>query len=147
VDINTFTFAGRLTKEPETRVIAGTDKEITRFSVACNNAKDKPADFFNCTAFNKNSENAKLYLHKGTQVFITGRLKTYRNKENVTLYEVVVGMFQITANTRYEDSEPKEEHTETDAEKAARNVYEGAGAIKPKEPLPPELISSDDLPF
>ena len=47
MDINTIIVTGRLTKEPETRVIANTDKEITRFSIAVNNAKDKPAEFFN----------------------------------------------------------------------------------------------------
>ena len=143
MDINTIIVTGRLTKEPETRVIANTDKEITRFSIAVNNAKDKPADFFNCTAFNKNSDNAKLYLHKGTQVVVKGRLKTYKNKENVTLYEIVVEMFQITANARHEEyAQP-----ETDEDIETRKTYEEVGAIKPKDNMPPTFASSDDLPF
>ena len=73
--INKVILSGRLTKDPEERK-AG-DYKVASFTVAVdrNYGKDKTADFFDCTAWQKQAEFMLNYLAKGSYVIIEGRLK------------------------------------------------------------------------
>jgi single-strand DNA-binding protein len=79
-DINTFTATGRLTRDPETRFLAG-DKCVASLSIAVsrqftqNNERKEETLFIDCEAWGKTAEVIGQYLKRGRQVAIVGRLK------------------------------------------------------------------------
>lgn len=71
---------GNITKDIELRQ-SNSGKFVVEFSIAINNGKDQqgnelPADFINCTAWNKTAEVLSKYATKGTKVCIEGAMKT-----------------------------------------------------------------------
>lgn len=81
-DINDVTLTGRLTRDPEIKVLTS-GKSVAKFSIAVSSGKDKegkdrPANFFDCDAWEKTAEIIGKYLKKGSQVAINGRLNQQR---------------------------------------------------------------------
>ena len=75
--MNKVILIGRLTRDPELRFAAGTGNAVTRFSVAVTRQfKRDEADFINCVAFGKQAETIAQYLTKGSQIAITGNIRT-----------------------------------------------------------------------
>lgn len=79
--INRVVLVGRLTKDPELRVLpSGTS--LSNLRVACNSARrdhdgeyhDKP-NYFDVTVYGASAENVSRYMHKGSRVAIDGRLE------------------------------------------------------------------------
>ena len=90
---------GRLVGDPKISYSKnGNAMAIARYRLAVARKSKKQgeaaADFFSCVVFGKSAEFAERYLHKGTQICISGRLQTgsYVNNENqkVTTTEIVV---------------------------------------------------------
>lgn len=78
--MNKFQFLGRLTKDPETRVIPNSDTQVATFSLAVNRRYadkngERQTDFFNLTAFGKTAEFCSKYFKKGQQVLVEGRIQ------------------------------------------------------------------------
>ena len=78
--MNKFQFMGRLTKDPETRVIPNSNTQVTTFSLAVNRRfadqnGERKTDFFNLTAFGKLAEFCSKYYRKGQQVLVEGRIQ------------------------------------------------------------------------
>lgn len=78
--MNKFQFMGRLTRDPETRVIPNSDTQVTTFSLAVNRRfadqnGERKTDFFNLTAFGKLAEFCSKYYRKGQQVLVEGRIQ------------------------------------------------------------------------
>lgn len=78
--MNNVILIGNITKDIELRQ-SNNGKFVVEFSVAINNGKDQqgnelPADFINCTAWNKTAEVLSKYATKGTKVGIEGAMKT-----------------------------------------------------------------------
>ena len=78
--MNKFQFLGRLTKDPETRVIPTTGSQVASFSVAVNRRfvgqnGERQSDFFNLTSFGKTAEFCSKYFRKGQQVLVEGRIQ------------------------------------------------------------------------
>lgn len=78
--MNKVILIGNITKDIELRQ-SNSGKFVVEFSVAINNGKDQqgnelPADFVNCTAWNKTAEVLSKYATKGTKVGIEGAMKT-----------------------------------------------------------------------
>ena len=91
---NKATLIGRLGRDPETRYSAD-GKAICNFSVATSETwKDKSGEkqerveWHNITAFDRLAEICQQYLHKGSQVFVEGRIQTdkYTDKAGVEKY-------------------------------------------------------------
>lgn len=91
--LNKVQIIGNLGKEPETRQTTG-GKTVTSFSVAVNrrwkdaNGEPKEAtDWFNIEAWGRLGENCQQYLHKGSLVYVEGRLQTDQyEKDGETRY-------------------------------------------------------------
>lgn len=90
---------GRFTADsPQAReVIAnGTTTKVIGeygFSIAFNQGKDKPAQFFRLEAWGKTAEFLEAYAKKGLSAYVFGRVETrsYTNKENEEVkYDVLV---------------------------------------------------------
>ena len=73
--MNKVILIGNITKDIELRQ-SNSGKFVVEFSVAINNGNELPADFINCTAWNKTAEILSKYATKGTKVGIEGAMKT-----------------------------------------------------------------------
>ena len=91
--MNKVILLGRLTKDPELRFAAGTGNAVTR------QFKRDEADFINCVAFGKTAETIAQYLTKGSQIAITGNIRTgsYDAQDGSKRYttDVVVESFEF----------------------------------------------------
>lgn len=94
---------GRLTRDPELRY-SSSNVAIVNFSIAIdrqytNNQGQRETDFINIVAFQKQAENVKKYLSKGSLVAIDGRIQTrnYEDKDGKRVYvtEVVADRVQF----------------------------------------------------
>ena len=111
--LNRIQLIGRLGKDPETR-FTPTGKKVAQFSLAVSNrwkSKEGEAkeytDWFNIEAWGRLGEVCQQYLHKGSLVFLEGRVRTdrYEDKDGETKYftKVVVLAMQML------DKKPEEE--------------------------------------
>ena len=94
---------GRLTKDPELRY-SSSNAAIVNFSIAIdrqytNNQGQRETDFINIVAFQKQAENIKKYVTKGSLVAVDGRIQTrnYEDKDGKRVYvtEVVADRVQF----------------------------------------------------
>jgi len=91
--MNKVIMMGRLTRDPETRYGQGANgTAVSRFSIAVDRRfkreGEPEADFFDCTAFNKQAEFVEKYLKKGTKIVLEGSVQNnnYTNKEGQKVY-------------------------------------------------------------
>ena len=78
--MNKFQFMGRLTRDPESRVLPNSNTPVTTFSIAVNRRfadanGERKTDFFNLTAFGKLADFCVKYYRKGQQVLVEGRIQ------------------------------------------------------------------------
>lgn len=110
--LNRVQLIGRLGRDPETRSTT-TGKKVVRFSMAINRrlkteggVKDF-TEWVNVDAWDQLAETCQEYLHKGSLIYLEGRLKTdhYEDKEGETKYytKVVASFMQML------DRKPEEE--------------------------------------
>lgn len=103
--MNKVVLIGRLTNDPELKK-TGNDLSVANFTVAINRTSED-ADFINVVAWEKNADNAKKYLAKGSQVAVDGRIQTrsYEDKDGNRKYvtEVVANSIEFIG-TKKEDS-------------------------------------------
>jgi len=121
---------GRLTRDPELRY-SSSNAAIVNFSIAIdrqytNQQGQRETDFINIVAFQKQAENIKKYVSKGSLVAVDGRIQTrnYEDKDGKRVYvtEVVADRVQFldsrnsgnVVNTASEDDvSPADFQTET----------------------------------
>ncbi|MBQ6477210.1 MAG: single-stranded DNA-binding protein [Bacilli bacterium] len=77
---------GRLTKDPELRYTTGNNAAVCNFTIAVDRTfqgqnGEREADFIPVVVWNKQAENVKNYLTKGSQVAVEGRMQV-RNYED-----------------------------------------------------------------
>lgn len=102
---------GRLTKDPETKVLTS-GKKMARFTLAVNRrSQNGPADFISCTAWDKQAETIEKYVKKGSQLNIAGRITTgdYTGKDGKKVYTWTVTVDELEFCGSKSDSAPKEE--------------------------------------
>lgn len=75
-DTNLFVVTGRLTSDP-TQKYSPDGKEISSFSIACNDSDEK-VNFFNVEAWEKKAEIINQYCKKGSKILVTGRMNEQR---------------------------------------------------------------------
>ena len=96
--INVWTGAGRLTKDPVTSVTQA-GKTVTKFTLAVDGYKKGEADFINCVAWEKTGDIIAQYCNKGSQLGVSGRLKTgsYDKPDGTKVYttDIIVSEFQF----------------------------------------------------
>lgn len=119
-DLNRCEFIGRLGKDVDTRYMQNGDA-VSSFSIAVGSKwKDKSgemqeaAEWVMCTAFGKLSEICGKYLAKGSQVYVSGRMKTekYQDKQGVEKYttKIIVEQMQMLGGKKDgEQPKPKQQ--------------------------------------
>lgn len=101
--MNKCVLIGRLTKDPELKLLAGSGKANCRFTIAVNREyKKDETDFINCVAWGKTAETISQYMTKGRQIAVSGSIRTgsfdkqdgtkvYTTDINVDRFEFVGG--------------------------------------------------------
>ncbi len=109
--LNRVQLIGRLGKDPEGR-FTPTGKQVTSFSVAISNRwksggeTKEYTEWVNIEAWGRLGEVCQEYLHKGSLVYIEGRLKTerYEDKGETKYFTKVVAL-----SLQFLDKKPAEE--------------------------------------
>lgn len=97
--LNQNIFIGRLTREPELQTVGEKQTSRARFTLAVNRPKygdaEQQADFIPITTWGGTAEFVCRNFHKGKQVYVVGRLRTYswKDDDDVKHYG-----FEIVAN-------------------------------------------------
>ena len=79
--MNKVILIGRLTKDPEIRYTASSNKAVCSFTIAVNRrftkqGEERQADFIPVVTWDKQAEFCNNYFKKGMQVAISGRIQT-----------------------------------------------------------------------
>ncbi|HOZ53879.1 MAG TPA: single-stranded DNA-binding protein [Bacilli bacterium] len=145
---------GRLTRDPELRY-SNNNAAIVNFSIAIdrqytNQQGKKETDFINIVAFQKQAENIKKYVFKGSLVAVDGRIQTrnYEDKDGKKVYvtEVVADRVQFldtkgsTLNNNDNVTPADFDRKEMDTVNVADDIYESFG----NESIE---VSDDDIAF
>ena len=83
MDLNRATIIGRLTRDPELRSLQS-GRSVATFSVATNRVwkdqtsgeKKEQVEFHNVVMWARLAETAAQYLHKGSRLYVEGRIQT-----------------------------------------------------------------------
>ena len=136
--MNKIMLIGRLGKDPELNVTAeGTP--ITKFSLAVNRytktstgERKEETDWFNIVAWRQLAETCERYLHKGSKIYIEGRLtqRKYTDREGVQRMSV-----EVIANDM--------EMLDSKAASSGSESYSAVGAGDSNDPFLPDY--PDDL--
>ena len=100
--MNSVNIIGRLTRDPELRKTSN-GRSVTNFCLAVNRANED-ADFIDCVAWNQTADLAVKYLHKGSQIGVSGRIqsRTYddNNGNSRKIVEVVIERMQFLGDPK-----------------------------------------------
>ena len=105
-DINNVTLTGRITKDLELQQ-SQAGKSYCKFSIAVNGMKKDETDILNCIAWEKTAEILCQYSAKGSQIGVTGRIKTgsYDNKgKKVYTTDIIVNSITLLGSKKEEKS-------------------------------------------
>ena len=104
--MNKIIIKGRLTRDPEMKTGAS-GVEFCRFTVAVDRQvskdkmKDRPADFFDCTAFGNTGSMISTYFHKGKEILVEGRMESSQSDKDGqkrTFWGIVVERIYFCGN-------------------------------------------------
>lgn len=147
--INKAFIYGNLTRDPELKSLPS-GSQVCEFSVATNRiwkdkngAKQESADYHNIVVFGRQAELIKQYLHKGSGVFLEGRIQTrsWDAQDGTKRYrtEIVADRIQFGPKSGTSSQYP----TEGQPSPATSADKDEAPAIE----YPEEEINSEDIPF
>ena len=107
--LNNVSIVGRITKDPEVRMIGSEGTAVCNFTVAVNRPfkdenGDNIADFIQCQAWKKQAEFMGNYIVKGQLIAITGSIhtRTYEKADQTTAYVTEINVDQIQSLERRE---------------------------------------------
>lgn len=133
--LNSVNLLGRLAQDPELRSTAS-GTSVTSFDIAVQSwKKDAPPDYFPVVCWGKTADFAAMYLQKGRQVVVDGRLTTRKWTDNEGRARKVV---EVTAEQIYF----------ADSNRAAEDSGESAPVMQANEPDFSQVPEGeDDWPF
>ena len=123
-DLNQCNFIGRLGADPETRYLTNGDAAASfRIAVGWKGKDKEGAEWVSVSAFGKLAEICGQWLKKGSQVFISGRMKTDEyEKDGVKRYstKIIADRMQMVGGKSREEGQasapqgPKQHSTSFD---------------------------------
>ena len=154
---------GRLTRDPELRY-SSSNAAIANFSIAIdrqytNGQGQRETDFINIVAFQKQAENIKKYVGKGSLVAVDGRIQTrnYEDKDGKRVYVTEILANNISfldskgTNTSSNDFNSLPEPPREDSISSSSNMNNMETVSVDKDPFEAFgdsiEISDNDLPF
>jgi single-strand DNA-binding protein len=149
-DLNQCNFIGRLGRDPEMRYMPNGDA-VANFSIAVGSTwTDKQSsEKKESTEWRKLGDICGEYLKKGSQVFVSGQMKTrkWKDKEGNDRYttEVVLDRMQMLGSKPKDGEERDENHTGPTRETATAGAEPRPAAAK--KPAGKFDDMEDDIPF
>ena len=167
MNLNKVMIAGNLTRDPELRytpkgtAVAELGLAINRVFSDDQGVKKEDATFVDVTLWGRTAEIAQQYLHKGSQVYVEGRLKPneYTDKNGVKVFKPVL----VADNIQFLDARPNEGGDDdmrgsgsSDSFGSRRGASIPAPAPSPEPTYPDEMEPpmsgggknpADDIPF
>lgn len=146
MDLNKAIVCGRLTRDPEGKVLDN-GTPVTNFSIASNRrwTKDgqqqEEVEYHNVVVFGKQGEACAEFLRKGNTALVEGRLKTRSwEHEGTTHYRTEIIADRVIFGPRSVSAD--------DAEQAEQKPAERTPGTPTKRPdYPEEDINPEDIPF
>lgn len=149
--INKAIIYGNLTREPEIKALPS-GSQVCEFSLATNRvwkdkngAKQESVDYHNVVVFGKQAELIKQYVHKGSPLYIEGRIQTrsWDAQDGTKKYrtEIIADAFQFGPK---QGGAPSSGNYES---KAPTSTTENKKDEVPAIEYPEEEINADDIPF
>ena len=146
--LNKCLFIGNLTADPEIRTTPN-GEQVANFTIALNErykAKDgnivENVEYVRIVLYRRLAEIAGQYLHKGSQVYIEGRLKTRKwqdnNGQDRYSTEIQCDNFQMLGG-RNQDVAQNQPSKQQDKQQKAQS--------KPQQSEPPVDAFDDNIPF
>ena len=152
-DLNQCNFIGRVGRDPEIKY-APDGAAVANFSIAVSEswkgkdgAKKEKTEWVKCIAWRKLAEIIGEYVHKGQQVFVSGKFTTKEwEKDGIKRYssEIIIDKMQMLGSKPEVQDKPKPAgQKESQAEKAyARQDTNYDLGLSKKEP-----VEDDSIPF
>ncbi|OHA94558.1 MAG: single-stranded DNA-binding protein [Candidatus Zambryskibacteria bacterium RIFCSPHIGHO2_02_FULL_38_22] len=151
--INKAIIYGNLTRDPELKSLPS-GAQVCEFGVATNRvwkdkngAKQESVDYHNIVVFGRQAEIVKQYLHKGSGIFLEGRIQTrsWDAKDGTKRYrtEIVADRIQFGPKSGGGGSYEQKASGDKPKEKDLSAQTGEAPAIE----YPEEEINSEDIPF
>lgn len=154
--MNSVELVGRLTADPEIRYTRD-NRAYVRGTLAVDRGISKEdkevgkqsADFISCIFWNKTAENLAKYMKKGSQIGITGKLRSgsYEAQDGTTRYTTDVRVNELTfLENKPKDARPEPEYDGYDSlpNEEETNEIENDPFADFGESIE---ISEEDLPF
>jgi single-strand DNA-binding protein len=105
MNVNKVILIGRLGRDPETRY-TGSGQAVCNFSLATDESfkdrsgeRQKHTEWHNIVVWAKQAEIAQQYLHKGSLVYVEGKIQSheYESRDGIkkTSYEIVASNFRM----------------------------------------------------
>ena len=146
MNLNKAMVIGNLTRDPEIKTTA-TGQNVASFSVATNliwtdqsGQQQKKAEFHNIIAWRKLADICSKYLHKGSKVYIEGRLQTtdWTGQDGVKRYRTEI----VAENMIMLDNKNPMDQMSGSANNGNEAIIE-----IPEEPTDNEEIRIENIPF
>jgi len=148
MSVNKAILVGRLGRDPETRYTSG-GQAVCNFTLATDESyrdrageRQKRTEWHRIVVWGKQAEIAQQYLHKGSLIYVEGRIQTRqwddREGQKRTTVEIVANTFRMLGGR---------------SEAAAAGAGTGAGHADtdagpaPAEDIPTAEVSDEDIPF
>ena len=150
MSVNKAILVGRLGRDPETRYTSG-GQAVCNFTLATDETyrdrageRQKRTEWHRIVVWGKQAEIAQQYLHKGSLIFVEGRIQTRqwddREGQKRTTVEIVASNFRMLGS--------KSDAAGAGASAAANSGNADAEPHAPAaEDMPTSDVSDEDIPF
>jgi len=110
--MNSVELIGNITKDPELRYTKD-NVAVVSFNIAINRINEG-VDFIPIKVFNKQAENCKKYLKKGSKVAIEGSIRTgsYEKEDGTKIYTTEIMANRVHFLSSNANTQEKQENTE-----------------------------------
>lgn len=109
--LNNIQIHGYVGRDPELQDKTGQngDYKQVSFSVGVGRDFGDDTDWFRCIAYNKRAEVIHKFIHKGSQVVVTGRMESYKTKDDRTAWVLKVSGFDFCDRKSGSDADQSQE--------------------------------------
>jgi single-strand DNA-binding protein len=149
-NLNQVSLLGRLGQDPELRYTQS-QVPVCTISVATSDQwvddqgnKQEKTEWTNCVCWNKTAENASKYLHKGSEVFVQGKLETrkWQDKEGNDRYSTEVKVFNLQFVGGRSEGQANKAPPVGDKTAPVKKDYDNIPNVAPGADM-----SAEDMPF
>jgi single-strand DNA-binding protein len=148
MSVNKAILVGRLGRDPETRYTSG-GQAVCNFTMATDETykdrageRQKRTEWHRIVVWGKQAEIAQQYLHKGSLIFVEGRIQSRqwddREGQKRTTVEIVANNFRMLGG--------RGDNAGSGAASASGDADAHAPGVGPEETPAPE-VSDEDIPF